>query len=80
MSDSIEQRVAKLEEQASLEKQLIRGTRDTVDFLFKREVERSYPSEEIDAAMATASDYRAKAAFLTGIFVGLIIAVFIFNQ
>ncbi|EHJ9983671.1 hypothetical protein KB976_002741 [Vibrio parahaemolyticus] len=62
MSDSIEQRVAKLEEQVVIEKEAIKWLRSTVD-----------------EGATIASDYRAQSAFLTGIFVGLIIAVFIFN-
>ncbi|MEA5282082.1 hypothetical protein [Vibrio parahaemolyticus] len=83
MTDSIEQRVAKLEEQAALEKKLILGMRIDIDFLRGREIKRtssSITSLELEDAMTAASGYRARAAFLAGIFVGLIIAVFIFSN
>lgn len=89
MSDSIEQRVTKLEEQAALEKKLIRGTCDTVGFLFMREMKRSYPPKENDAAMVTEDAVMVTGptwrgsdvfhAFLMGILVGFWSAVFIFN-
>ncbi|HBC3365141.1 TPA: hypothetical protein KDX70_003396 [Vibrio parahaemolyticus] len=83
MTDSIEQRVAKLEEKAVLEKESIKWIRSTVEYLWGEEVNRkasSRESLELEGAMASASDYRARAAFLAGIFVGLIIAVFIFSN
>ncbi|AYO14390.1 hypothetical protein D0812_12880 [Vibrio owensii] len=83
MTDSIEQRVAKLEEKAVLEKELVKWMHSTVEYLWGKEANRkAFPIEsaEYEEAMTSASDYRARAAFLAGIFVGLIIAVFIFGN